>query len=177
MVTKAVIMDSKAMGRATTRIANEIIERNKGVNDIILIGIKTRGLPFAQRIADKIESIEGEKVNVYPLDISIYRDDLDKVEYIPEINKDFEGVIENKIVVLTDDVLYTGRSVRAALDALIDKGRPQKVQLAVMVDRGHRELPIRADYVGKNVPTSRSEEVRVEFIETDGDDQVVIREK
>ena len=177
MNIKAVIMDQKAIGRAITRISNEIIERNKGVKDVVLVGIKTRGVPFAQRIADKIEEIEGVKVPNYHLDITLYRDDLKEIGYMPNVNEEFQGVIDDKIVVLTDDVIYTGRTVRAALDALIHKGRPQKVQLAVLVDRGHREFPIRPDYVGKNVPTSKNEIVGVEFIETDKNDSVVIKER
>ncbi len=178
MVTKAVIMDDKAISRAITRIANEIIERNKGVNGLVLVGIKTRGVPFAHRIAKKIFEIEEVEVPVYLLDISLYRDDLEEINSQAKVNDDeFEGVINNKIVVLTDDVIFTGRTVRAALDALIHNGRPNKVQLAVLVDRGHRELPIRPDYVGKNVPTSRNENVGVQFIETDNVDEVVIKEK
>ncbi|MDX9917041.1 MAG: bifunctional pyr operon transcriptional regulator/uracil phosphoribosyltransferase PyrR [Gudongella sp.] len=177
MKVKASIMDKNAMLRATTRIANEIIERNKGVNNLVLVGIKTRGVPFAQRLAEKITEIEGIPINVYVLDISFYRDDLRKIESKPVVNKSFEGSVEGKKVVLVDDVIYTGRTVRAALDALIDQGRPKKVQLAVLVDRGHRELPIRADYVGKNVPTSGSEVVRVKFAETDGEDEVLILER
>lgn len=176
MNIKAILMDEKAIGRATTRIANEIIERNKGVKDIILVGIKTRGVPFAKRLAQKIEEIEGDKVEVLDLDITLYRDDLIEINDQPLINQPFHGNIKDKIVVLVDDVIYTGRTVRAALDALIENGRPSKVQLAVLVDRGHRELPIRADYVGKNVPTSKSEVIGVEFIETDGIDEVVIKE-
>ncbi len=172
---KAVIMDEKAISRAITRIANEIIERNKGVNDIVLVGIKTRGVPFAHRVAKKIYEIEEVSVPVYLLDITLYRDDLEEINNQPKLNDQFKGEINNKIVVLCDDVIYTGRTVRAALDALIHHGRPEKVQLAVLVDRGHRELPIRADYVGKNVPTSKSEIVGVEFIEEDGIDEVVIK--
>ncbi len=168
-------MDEKAISRAITRIANEIIERNKGVNDLVLVGIKTRGVPFAHRIANKIFEIENVLVPVYILDITLYRDDLEEINSQPLINDDFEGEIGNKIVVLTDDVIFTGRTVRAALDALVHTGRPKKVQLAVLVDRGHRELPIRADYVGKNVPTSRNENVGVEFTEIDHVDKVVIK--
>ncbi|WFA09824.1 bifunctional pyr operon transcriptional regulator/uracil phosphoribosyltransferase PyrR [Tissierella sp. Yu-01] len=177
MITKAVIMDEKAISRATTRIANEILERNKGIKDLVLVGIKTRGVPFAGRLANKIKEIEGEDIPVFVLDISLYRDDLKEIDYIPRVNEEFKGIINDKIIVLVDDVIYTGRTVRAALDAIIDKGRPKKVQLAVLVDRGHRELPIRADFVGKNVPTSKSEVVGVKFIETDGLDEVVIKEK
>ena len=177
MLTKAVIMDEKAIERATTRISNEIIERNKGVIDLVLVGIKTRGVPFAERIAKKIQEIEDETIPVCVLDITLYRDDLKEISYIPQVNEEFNGNIDDKTVILVDDVIYTGRTVRAALDALIDKGRPKKVQLAVLVDRGHRELPIRPDYIGKNVPTSKNEIVGVEFIEIDGEDEVVIKER
>lgn len=176
MSIKAVIMDEKAIQRATTRIANEIIERNKGIEDIVLVGIKTRGCPFAERLGKKIEEIEGEKVPVYSLDITLYRDDLTEISEQPVVNEDFNENINNKIIILVDDVIYTGRTVRAALDALVDKGRPSRVQLAVLIDRGHRELPIRPDYVGKNVPTSKTENVKVNFKETDKFDQVYITE-
>ncbi|MBZ2173938.1 bifunctional pyr operon transcriptional regulator/uracil phosphoribosyltransferase PyrR [Schnuerera sp. xch1] len=176
MKTKAIILDEKAIQRATTRIANEIIERNKGIKDVILVGIRTRGVPFAQRLAKKIESIEDEKIEVLTLDITFYRDDLTE-EYKEPIVKDsnIEYNIEDKIVVLVDDVIYTGRTARAALDALVHMGRARKVQLAVLIDRGHRELPIRPDYVGKNVPTSRNEIIDVNFEEIDGKDQVKIK--
>ena len=178
MKTKAVILDEKAIERATTRIANEIIERNKGIEDIILVGIKTRGIPFAERLAKKIKGIEGKDVPVLTLDITLYRDDLTEIYDEPVVkNEEFNDDINNKIIVLVDDVIFTGRTVRAALDALVHMGRPRKVQLAVLIDRGHRELPIRPDYIGKNVPTSRSEIVSVNFIEVDGLDQVVINEK
>jgi len=170
-------MDQKAIFRATTRIANEIIERNKGIKDLVLVGIKTRGVPFAHRIAEKIMEIEETSVDVYTLDISLYRDDLKEIGYKPVVNENFTGDIDGKKVVLVDDVIYTGRTVRAALDALIDNGRPKKVQLAVLVDRGHREFPIRPDYVGKNVPTSGNEVVSVKFLETDGEDEVQILER
>ncbi|CCQ96046.1 transcriptional attenuator and uracil phosphoribosyltransferase activity [[Clostridium] ultunense Esp] len=176
--TKAIILDEKAIQRATTRIANEIIERNKGIEDIILVGIKTRGVPFAERLARKIEEIEGEKIHVLTLDITLYRDDLTEIYREPvvkDVKLDYN--INDKIIVLVDDVIFTGRTVRAALDALVDMGRPRKVQLAVLVDRGHRELPIRADYVGKNLPTSKSEVVNVYFNEVDGLDRVVIKTK
>ena len=178
MKTKAVILDQKAIQRATTRIANEIIERNKGIKDIILVGIKTRGIPFANRLAEKIYEIEGERIPVLTLDITLYRDDLTEIYEEPLVrDSEIQDNISEKIIVLVDDVIFTGRTVRAALDALIDMGRPRKVQLAVLIDRGHRELPIRPDYVGKNVPTSRSEIVNVNFKEIDGLDQVVINEK
>ena len=151
---KAKIMDEKAIGRAITRISHEIIERNKGIENVVLIGIKTRGIPVANRIAKKIEAIEGEKVKTGEMDITLYRDDLTKKQIDPVVNSTkIEFDITDKTVVLVDDVLYTGRTVRSALNALMDVGRPKSIQLAVLVDRGHRELPIRADYVGKNVPT------------------------
>lgn len=174
MTIKAVILDEKAIDRATTRIANEIIERNKGTKDIVLVGIKTRGCPFAERLAKKIEEIEGDSISVLSLDITLYRDDLTEMSEQPKINNEFNGDIKGKIIILVDDVIYTGRTVRAALDALVERGRPSRVQLAVLIDRGHRELPIRADYVGKNVPTSKVENVKVQFKEVDGIDQVVI---
>ena len=177
MIIKAVIMDEKAIARAITRISNEIIERNKGVKELVLVGVKTRGVPFARRISEKIFEIEGETIPVYTLDISLYRDDLAEIGDQPVVNETFQGEINGRKVVLIDGVIYTGRTVRAALDALIDNGRPKKVQLAVLVDRGHREFPIRPDYVGKNVPTSRSEVVGVKLNETDGKDEVVIMKK
>lgn len=178
MKTKAIILDEKAIQRATTRIANEIIERNKGIKNVVLAGIKTRGIPFAERLAKKIESIEGEEMDVITLDITFYRDDLTKINDEPLINSNnIKYDIKDKVVVLVDDVIYTGRTVRAALDALMDLGRPRKVQLAVLIDRGHRELPIRADYVGKNVPTSKNEVIDVNFMETDGMDKVEIKSK
>lgn len=174
MNIKAIILDEKAIDRATTRIANEIIERNKGTKDIVLVGIKTRGCPFAERLAKKIEGIEGDSISVLSLDITLYRDDLTEINEQPKLNNDFKGDIKDKVIILVDDVIYTGRTVRAALDALMEKGRPSRIQLAVLIDRGHRELPIRADYVGKNVPTSKFENVKVQFKEIDGLDQVVI---
>jgi pyrimidine operon attenuation protein/uracil phosphoribosyltransferase len=177
MIEKAILMDDKAMGRAITRISHEIIEKNKGIEDVVLVGIKTRGVPIADRIAKKIEAIEGKKVNTGEVDITLYRDDLNKVDIDPVLNgSNIEFDINNKIVVLVDDVLYTGRTVRAALDAIMDIGRPNVIQLAVLVDRGHRELPIRADYVGKNVPTSKDEIVRVSLCEVDEVDSVTINQ-
>lgn len=174
---KAKIMDEKAIGRAITRISHEIIERNKGIENIVLIGIKTRGVPVASRIADKIENIEGQRVEIGEMDITLYRDDLSKKQIDPVVNStkiDFD--ITDKTVVLVDDVLYTGRTVRSALNALMDVGRPKAIQLAVLVDRGHRELPIRADYVGKNVPTSKTEIISVKLNECDAEDSVSIEE-
>jgi pyrimidine operon attenuation protein/uracil phosphoribosyltransferase len=176
MKTKAVILDEKAINRAITRIAHEIIERNKGIKDVVLAGIKTRGVPFAKRLARKIEAIEGGQVPVLTLDITYYRDDLSRIADEPVLNENEKYDIKDKIVVLVDDVIYTGRTARAALDALMDMGRPKKVQLAVLIDRGHRELPIRPDFVGKNVPTSKTEIISVNFVETDGADKVEIRE-
>lgn len=175
---KAIILDEKAIQRAITRIANEIVERNKGIKDVILVGIKTRGVPFAERLGRKISEIEGKEVPVSTLDITLYRDDLIEADEKPILAEDkFESSIDEKIIILVDDVIFTGRTVRAALDALADIGRPSKVQLAVLTDRGHRELPIRPDYVGKNLPTSKDEIVSVNFKETDGVDQVTIKEK
>lgn len=175
MSIKAKILDEKDMKRATVRIANEIIERNKGVENLILVGIKTRGVPFADRLSKKIKEIEDVSVPVYNLDITFYRDDLSEIDVHPVINEEFHGNIEDKNIVLVDDVIYTGRTVRAALEALIKHGRPKKVQLAVLIDRGHRELPIRPDYVGKNVPTSNTEIVDVNFKELDDIDEVNIK--
>ena len=174
MDIKAVILNEKDMERATTRIANEIIEKNKGIEDIVLVGIKTRGYPFAERLARKIEEIEGGKVPILSLDITLYRDDLTEIGENPVVNNKLDYDIEGKTIILIDDVIYTGRTVRAALDAIVDSGRPARIQLATLVDRGHRELPIRADYVGKNVPTSKFENVKVNFIEIDKIDQVII---
>ncbi len=176
MKAKAIIMDEKAIERAMFRISHEIIEKNKGVENLVLIGIKTRGMPLALRLAKKIEEIEGSIVPVFPLDITYYRDDYEKDERAPLSVEDFDYNIQDKTVVLVDDVLYTGRTVRSALDAVVDKGRPKNVELAVLIDRGHRELPIRADFIGKNVPTSRSERISVQLMETDNTNQVVITE-
>ena len=174
---KAKIMDDKAIGRAITRISHEIIERNKGIEDVVLVGIKTRGVPIADRIGKKIQQIEGASVNTGEVDITLYRDDLKKIDVDPVINgSNVQFSIDDKIVILVDDVLYTGRTVRSALDAIIDIGRPKAIQLAVLVDRGHRELPIRADYVGKNVPTSKGEIISVKLSEIDGEDSVTINE-
>ena len=177
MKDKAQLMDEKAIGRAITRISHEIIERNKGIEDVVLVGIKTRGVPIADRIGKKIQQIEGASVNTGEVDITLYRDDLKKIDVDPVINgSNVQFSIDDKIVILVDDVLYTGRTVRSALDAIIDIGRPKAIQLAVLVDRGHRELPIRADYVGKNVPTSKGEIISVKLSEIDGEDSVTINE-
>lgn len=174
-VKKNVIMDAEQMRRAIVRISHEIIEKNEGIDNVVLVGIRTRGVPLAERLAQAIEAIENTKLQTGSLDITLYRDDLSSLAYNPivhdtEIDFDLNG----KTVVLVDDVLYTGRTIRAALDAIIDMGRPKAIQLAVMVDRGHRELPIRADYVGKNVPTSRKESIEVMLTEMGEADEVVI---
>lgn len=172
---KAQIMDGDGIRRALTRIAHEIIERNKGVDRLLLVGIQTRGVPLAERLSERIRDIEGHTVPVGVLDISLYRDDLSPVGEQPVVNRTKIPVaVAGQKVILVDDVLYTGRTVRAALDALVDQGRPESIQLAILVDRGHRELPIRADFVGKNVPTSKQEVVAVRLNETDGEDRVVI---
>ena len=174
----AVVLSADDMRRAIVRISHEIVEQNRGCRDLMLVGMRTRGVPLAQRLASAIQEFEGEHVPVGALDIGFYRDDLPergtRVEIKPsELPEDVAG----KRVVLVDDVLYTGRSIRAALGALFDYGRPQRIQLAVLVDRGHRELPIRADFVGKNIPTSRQDAVQVQLKETDGIDQVVVTER
>ena len=172
---KARIMDGDGIRRVITRIAHEIIERNKGTDNLVLIGIRRRGVPLAGRLAEKIRDIEGSEVPVGMLDITLYRDDLTTLGHQPVVRQTEVGFsVDGKRVVLVDDVLFTGRTIRAALDAIIDLGRPQYIQLAALVDRGHRELPVRADYVGKNVPTSRREEVAVRFTETDGSDEVLM---
>lgn len=176
-VKKNVIMDADAMRRAIVRISHEIIEKNKGVDNVILVGIRTRGVPIAKRIAQAIESIEKVKLPVGMLDITLYRDDLSTLAYNPIVHgTELDMDLKDKTIVLVDDVLYTGRTIRAALDALIDMGRPKTIQLAVLIDRGHRELPIRADFAGKNVPTSRKEAVNVFLAEEDGVDEVAIGE-
>lgn len=170
-------MDEAAINRALTRIAHEIIEKNKGVKDVVLIGIQRRGVPLANRLANNIKKYEGVEVPVGILDITLYRDDLSTLAEHPVINStDIPFDINGKIVIMVDDVLYTGRTARAAMDALIDLGRPKAIQFAVLVDRGHRELPIRADYVGKNLPTSRSEVVNVQVMEVDKVNKVTIAE-
>lgn len=177
MKMKSVLLDDKAVQRTLVRISHEIIEKNKGIEDVVLVGIKRRGVPLAQRIASQIAQIEGVKVPVGSVDITLYRDDLSTMSDMPTINDKTIGVeVKNKKVIIVDDVLYTGRTARAAIDAIFDSGRPTVIQLAVLVDRGHRELPIRADYVGKNIPTSRDELISVELTEIDGNDSVKIYE-
>ncbi|HEY7520008.1 MAG TPA: bifunctional pyr operon transcriptional regulator/uracil phosphoribosyltransferase PyrR [Methylomirabilota bacterium] len=173
---KAQVLDATALDRALTRIAHEIIEKNGGAKDIAFVGLRTRGVTLAHRLAAKVAAIDGASVAVGTLDITLYRDDLD-LRGAPVVRgTDIPFSIKNKTVVLVDDVLFTGRTIRAALDALIDLGRPKMIQLAILVDRGHRELPIRPDYIGKNLPTSRREAVAVRLTEHDGEDRVVIEE-
>lgn len=172
------IWDALAMKRALTRITYEIIEQNKGTDDLVLVGIKTRGVYLAKRIHDRIQKLEGVDVPVGELDITLYRDDRHdaSLKQDPVVNSDQVDVnIDDKRVVLVDDVIYTGRTIRAAMDALMHVGRPSSIRVAVLVDRGHRELPIRADFVGKNIPTSADEQVAVKVIEKDGKDSVELK--
>lgn len=175
---KATILDHDGIRRALIRIAHEIIERNKGVEDVVLIGIRRRGVPLALRLAENVRQIEGSAVSVGFLDITLYRDDLTQLDYHPQLYRtEVSFSVTERNVILVDDVLYTGRTVRAAMDAIMDLGRPRSIQMVALIDRGHRELPIRADYVGKNVPTSSREVVSVQIEEIDGQEQVVILEK
>ncbi len=172
------IMSDVDIRRALVRVAHEIIERNEGVEGLVLVGMRTRGVPLAKRLAQMLGELESIQVPLGELDITLYRDDLDAHGIYPIVRRTEIPVnIAGKRVILVDDVLFTGRSVRAAMDAVIDFGRPRCIQLAVLVDRGHRELPIRSDYVGKNVPTSRDEEVNVHLVEIDGVDEVVISKR
>lgn len=177
MKKKAEILDAAAVNRALTRMAHEILEKNKGGEQLVLVGVKTRGVPLAKRLQEKIRQIESLEVPVGEIDITLYRDDLEKVTLEPELKSTTINVeLTGKKVILVDDVLYTGRTIRAAMDAVMDVGRPSLIQLGVLVDRGHRELPIRADYVGKNIPTSDKEIVVVQLSETDDEDLVSIYE-
>ncbi len=172
-----ILMDSERIGRTLTRIAHEIVERNRGVGDLALVGVRTRGVPIARRLAAILHDITGQDVATGSLDITLYRDDLMKTAVGPQPivrRTEIPFSIDGRDIVLVDDVLYTGRTIRAALDALIDFGRPSTIQLVVLVDRGHRELPIKADYVGKNVPTSRRETIHVRLAEIDGQDEVTL---
>ena len=172
-----IVMTAEDIRRTLARIAHEIIERNKGTGDLILVGLRTRGVPLAKRLAESIESFEKSRLPVGALDFSRYRDDLngEGAKYTFQ-QTNIPSDINGRPVVLVDDVLYTGRSIRAAMDALIDLGRPRSIQLAVLIDRGHREMPIRPDYVGKNIPSARHEDIQVRLIETDGRDEVAIVE-
>jgi len=174
-----VVMDADRMARTLARIAHEILERNRGVDELVLVGIRTRGVPLARRLAVAIHEISGHDVPTGALDITLYRDDLMRHAVGPQPlvrSTEIPFSIDDKRLLLVDDVLYTGRTIRAALDALIDFGRPQAIQLIVLVDRGHRELPIKADYVGKNLPTAPAESVQVHLTEIDGRDEVEIQQ-
>jgi pyrimidine operon attenuation protein/uracil phosphoribosyltransferase len=178
IVYKSTLLDRDAIRRAVKRIAHEIVERNGGIDGLVVVGIRRRGVPLAERIAQYIEQIEGKTVPIGALDITLYRDDFQVVTKQPHVGKtEIKHDITDKIVILVDDVLYTGRTIRAALDELIDFGRPKRIQLAVLIDRGHREFPIKADYVGKNVPTSDTELVEVHLEEIDKNDEVLLAEK
>jgi pyrimidine operon attenuation protein / uracil phosphoribosyltransferase len=168
------VLDADDIGRVLTRIAHELVERNQGARDLVLMGIRTRGVPLAARLASTLRDIDGVEVPHGALDVTLYRDDLSRRGPLPLGETRFPTSIDGKVVVLVDDVLYTGRTIRAALEALAEVGRPRAVRLAVLVDRGHRELPIRADHVGKNLPTARDEDVRVRLGEVDGEDAVDI---
>ena len=173
MVQKTLLMDEAQISRTLKRVAHEIIEHNKGVEDVCLVGIHTRGEPLSRMLAEAIRSVEGVSLPVGAVDITFYRDDLSLISREPKLRgTDIGFEVEGKKIILVDDVLYTGRTARAAMDAVMDKGRAKMIQLAVLIDRGHRELPIRADYVGKNIPTSQSEFVRVNLAETDGSTNV-----
>ena len=174
-MSKKVVMSAEDIRRALIRIAHEIMERSKGAENIILVGLRTRGVPIANRLAEIIKNFEHVSIPVGSLDISLYRDDLSSLNLKPVIHPtNIPADVTNKQVILVDDVLFTGRSIRAAMDAIMDMGRPTSIQLAVLIDRGHRELPIRADYVGRNIPSSLSEEIQVYLNETDGKDEVTI---
>lgn len=178
MRLKTVLFNEIAMQRALSRISHEIIEKNNGVEDVVLIGIKTRGVPMANLIKEKVKQIDGRELPSGTLDITLYRDDLSELGQMPLVSDSHIGFdIKGKKVILCDDVIFTGRTVRAAIDAIMKLGRPKTIQLAVLIDRGHRELPIRADYVGKNVPTSLDEVVAVKFNETDGEMNVSLYSK
>jgi len=169
------VLDAASIDRSLTRIAHEILERNKDFRTIGLVGVQTRGVPLARRLAARLGAIEGQAPRVGVLDINLYRDDLSRIADHPILKRtEIPYELDDAVVILVDDVLFTGRTVRAALDALMDLGRPRQIQLAVLVDRGHRELPIRADFVGKNLPTAETERVDVRLTETDGEDEVVI---
>ncbi|HXA17325.1 MAG TPA: bifunctional pyr operon transcriptional regulator/uracil phosphoribosyltransferase PyrR [Thermoanaerobaculia bacterium] len=178
MNVKKRLLDGPRMNRAIRRMAIEILEKNRGTQDLLIVGIRSRGVPIAERMAKEIEEMEGHPVSSGILDITLYRDDLTTIAPQPVVKPTkLPEPIDDKIVVLVDDVLYTGRTVRAALDALIDFGRPKAVMLAVLIDRGHRELPIHADVIGKTVPTDAEEVIKVKLVETDGEDEVLIMEK
>jgi pyrimidine operon attenuation protein / uracil phosphoribosyltransferase len=174
---KSQVMDAAGIKRTLSRLALQIVERNSGISDLLLIGIRRRGVPLAERLADIIAQLEGQRPPTGQLDITLYRDDLSTVGPNPVVNKtEIPGDITNRAIVLVDDVLYTGRTIRAALDELVDFGRPRRVELAVLIDRGHRELPIQADYIGKYLPTTDAEIVKVMLTDYDEDEQVIVVE-
>ena len=178
MKFKTIIMDDVAVERAVKRISHEIIEKNKGVAEVVLLGIVTRGVPLAEKIRENVLAIEGKEVSVGKVDITLYRDDLSEISDLPKINgTEVNFPVTGKDVILCDDVIYTGRTVRAAIDAVMRLGRPKTIQLAVLIDRGHRELPIRPDYVGKNVPTAINEVISVKFDSTDNQTRVDLSER
>ena len=177
-MTEKKILDSDGIQRAITRIAHEIVERNQGTKNLVLVGIRTRGVYLAERLQKQIRAIENTDVPLGMLDITLYRDDLQEIGPRPEVGETkLPADVTGKILILVDDVLFSGRTVRAALDAVIDFGRPRAIQLAVLIDRGHRELPIKPDYVGKNIPTSKEEEVILRLSEKDGRDEAVLAER
>lgn len=178
MQEKTTLLDEIAVSRALFRISHEIIEKNKGIGGVVLVGILTRGVPMAEIISKNVEKIEGKALPIGSIDITLYRDDLTEISDTPNLKSaDLPFDVQDKHVVLCDDVLFTGRTVRAAIEALLKLGRPKTIQLSVLIDRGHRELPIRADYVGKNIPTSLEEEIQVHFFETDGAQDVKLLKK
>jgi pyrimidine operon attenuation protein / uracil phosphoribosyltransferase len=174
---KSEILDKPSISRALTRISHEILEKNKGAKNLIIVGIRSRGDVLAKRIADNIKSIEKTEVPIGAVDITLYRDDYDRISKVEVKSTELPFSVDDKNIVLVDDVLYTGRSARAAMDVLIDFGRPKTIQLAVLIDRGHRELPIQANYVGKNVPTNKNEEIILKLEESDGEEKVLLAEK
>ncbi len=177
MREEVTVMDARQIDRSLSRIAHEIIERNQGADQLVLVGIRSRGVPLAETLADKIEAFEGVRLPTGSVDITLYRDDLSQIAPNPVVQAtELPFELENNVVVLVDDVLFTGRTIRAALDALIAYGRPRAIQLAVLIDRGHREFPIRADFVGKNVPTSLREVIKVQCKDIDGNDSVIMFE-
>ena len=177
MKAKITLLDEITINRALVRMSHEIIEKNKGIEDVVLVGIRTRGVPMAKRIGENIKRIEGAELNIGSIDITHYRDDRTLSERTSVNATEIDFDIQNKTVILCDDVLFTGRTARAGIEALLHFGRPKSIQLAVLVDRGHRELPIRADYVGKNIPTSLQEQIAVKFSETDGETSVILCEE
>lgn len=177
MREKATIMDARQIDRALSRIAHEVVERNHGTDDLALVGIRSRGVPLAEALRRKIQEFEGVEIPTGIVDITLYRDDLSQIAPNPIVQAtELPFAIEGKVVILVDDVLFTGRTIRAALDAIIDYGRPRAIQLAVLIDRGHREFPIRADFVGKNVPTALTEVIKVQCLDIDGEDSVLMME-